>query len=81
MVNNIDKIITLEDNTKFMILDQGNYNGKSYYLTSELDDNDNLTEKFAILEEDNNSVDTVKSDKLLKALIEYFTKRFEVVAK
>lgn len=79
MENKIDKIITLDDNTKYMIMDQGNYNGKCYFLVSKLDNDDNLTETFSIMEEtiDNgiSKVETVKDEVLLKALAEYFNKR------
>lgn len=82
MKNNIDKIITLDDGTKYMILDQGNYNNKAYYMTSKLDNEDNLTEVFSIMEETiNNSVatvSTVKDEKLLKALAEYFKERVSI---
>ena len=79
MENKIDKIITLDDNTKYMIMDQGNYNGKCYFLVSKLDNDDNLTETFSIMEEiiDNgiSKIETVKDEVLLKALAEYFNKR------
>ncbi len=79
-MNNIDKIITLSDNTKYMVLDQGNYKGKSYYFTSKLDNDGNLTEEFDIIEDDNNKVSNVTNQKLLFALVDYFQKRMEVVA-
>lgn len=84
MENKIDKIITLSDDTKHMILDQGNYNGKSYFLTSVIDADDNLSNQISILEEtktdDSWTVKSVTDEELLTALIEYFKKRFEVVA-
>ena len=80
MKNKIDKIITLVDNSKYMVLDQGNYDNKYYYLVSKLDENDDLTNKLSIIEENNNMVETVKDEKLLEALVDYFKKRFEVVA-
>lgn len=84
MQNKIDKIITLSDNTKHMILDQGNYNGKSYFLTSMLDSEDNLNGKLSIVEEINTDgmvmIQTVDDEKMLEALIKYFKKRFEVNA-
>ncbi len=79
-MNNIDKIITLSDNTKYMVLDQGNYKGKSYYFTSKLDNDGNLTEEFDIIEDDNNKVSNVTNQKLLFALVDYFKERMEVVA-
>ena len=82
MKNKIDQIITLDDNTKYMIVDQGNYNGKCYFLTSKLDENDNLSSELSILEETikdgENYVESVKEEKLFVALVEYFRKRFVV---
>ena len=82
MENKIDKIIILDDNTKYMILDQGNYNGKSYFLTSKLDENDNLSNYLSIVEENIEngvtSVSSVKDEKIFKALVDYFKKRFVV---
>lgn len=84
MQNKIDKIITLSDSTKHMILDQGNYNGKAYFLTTMLDNNNNLSNKLSIVEEINTDgmvmIQTVSDEKLLEALINYFKKRFEVNA-
>jgi hypothetical protein len=84
MENKIDYVITLDDNTKYMILDQGNYDGKSYFFTSRIDENDNLTNDFNILEETVNNeeitVKTVEEADLLEALAEYFKERFTVVA-
>lgn len=81
MENKIDKVIILDDNTKYMIMDQGNYNGKCYFLTSRLDKDDNLTKVISIMEEtiDNgvSILSTVKDEKLLKALAEYFEKRVQ----
>ena len=60
-----------------MVLDQGNYNGKAYYLVSKLDNEDNLTEEFNIFENNNGIVSNVKEEKVLKALIKYFQRRNE----
>ena len=79
-MNKIDNIITLSDNSKYMILDQGNYKGKCYYLTSKLDANNNLTEEFDIICNDNNKVSNVTNQKLLFALVDYFKERMQVVA-
>lgn len=79
MENKIDKIITLEDGNKYMIVDQGNYNNKCYFMTSKLNNEGNLTDTFSIVEEivENgvSSVLTVKDERLLKALAEYFNNR------
>lgn len=81
MENQIDKIITLDDGSKYMIMDQGNYNGKSYFLTSQLNSNDDLTDKILIFEETvengEKKVSTVIDEKILKALAEYFKGRVE----
>lgn len=79
MKNRINKIISLDDGSKYMIIDQGNYNQKAYYLTSKLDNEENLTDTFSIMEEtienDQNVVSPVKDETLLKALAVYFQKR------
>lgn len=84
MENRIDTIITLSNDTKHMVIDQGNYHGKCYFLTSILDNEENLTGNLTILEErKSNYVTTVKlvnDEKLLKALIKYFIKRAGVDA-
>lgn len=81
MENKIDKIITLDDGSKYMIMDQGNYNGKCYFLASELDNNEDLTDKILIFEEtvENGEriVSTVIDEKILKALADYFKNRVE----
>ena len=77
MENRIDKIITLSNDKKYMIIDQGNYDGKYYYLTSKVDENNNLSEEFNILEDNGGKVTNVKDEKLFNALIDYFKKRTE----
>ncbi len=79
MDNRIDKIITLSNNEKYMVLDQANYNGKSYYLVSKLDGEDNLSEEFEIFENDNEVLKSVNDEKLFNSLIEYFKKRVDTV--
>ena len=79
MDNKIDKIITLDNEVKYMIIDQGNYNGKCYFLVSKLDNDENLTDIFSIVEEnivnDEKIISSVKDENLLKALANYFNKR------
>lgn len=79
-MNNINTIITVGYGTKYMVLDQGNYDNKYYYLTSRLDEEDNLTGEFDILEYDDGIILPVSDEELVNALVEYFKKRFEVVA-
>ena len=82
MENKIDKIITLADGNKYMIVDQGNYNGKCYFMTSKLDNEGSLTDTFSIVEETiengESILTTVKEEKLLKALATYFKDRINV---
>lgn len=75
MENNIEKIITLEDNSKYMILDQGNYNDKAYYLLSRLDNEGNLTNTISVVENNNGNIVSVSDQKLLEALGRYFEDR------
>ena len=75
MDNNIDNILTLDNGFKYMVLDQGNYNGKAYYLLSKLDEKEELTNTVAIVENDNGNIVSVNDDKLLESLIRYFESR------
>ena len=77
MENKINKIITLSNSDRYMIMDQGNYNGKSYYLVCKVAENDELLEVFNILENDNEKITNVENQELFKALLEYFQKRNE----
>lgn len=79
MESRINEVFTLDNGYKFMIIDQGVYNMKNYYLSSKVDDNGNLTDEFAILEEivDNGvvTINSLKDERMAKALTEYFTIR------
>lgn len=77
MKNMIDKVITLSDNSKYMVIDQGNYDGKGYYLASRLDEDGNLKEEFVALENNNGIVTTVEDEALFNALIGYFKNRVD----
>lgn len=78
-MNRIGKIIMLDDQTKYMIMDQGNYNQKCYFMMSKLDNFDNLTEEFSIMEEEivngENLLSKVTDNQLLEALAKYFRER------
>lgn len=50
-MGDINKIITIHNGTKYMVLDQTSYDGKSYLLVSELDKEDNVTETISIFEQ------------------------------
>ena len=75
MENLINKIITTQNGNKYMVIDQGNYDGKAYYFTSQLDQDGNLTENYSIYENNNDSLNLVEDRVLLKALINYFKNR------
>ncbi len=78
-MNRIGKIIMLDDRTKYMIMDQGNYNQKCYFMMSKLDNFDNLTEEFSIMEEEvvngESLLSKVTDNQLLEALAKYFRER------
>ena len=78
-MNRIGKIIMLDDQTKYMIMDQGNYNQKCYFMMSKLDNFDNLTEEFSIMEEEvvngESLLSKVTDNQLLEALDKYFRER------
>ena len=78
-MNRIGKIIMLDDQTKYMIMDQGNYNQKCYFMMSKLDNFDNLTEEFSIMEEEivngESLLSKVTDNQLLEALAKYFRER------
>ena len=77
MKNNIDKIITLKDGSKYIVLDQGNYNNKAYYITSKLDSEANLTNEINIFVNNDDYLEEVTDTQVKEALIEYFKKRLE----
>lgn len=77
MINKIDKIITLDDGSKYMVMDQGYYDHVSYLYVSKLDQEGNLTDTLSIFEEKEDTVTIVKDNELLKKLAEYFRKRAE----
>ena len=77
MINKIDKVITLDDSSKYMVIDQGYYDHVSYLYVSKLDQNGNLTDTLSIFEEKENTLTTVKDNELLKKLADYFKKRAE----
>lgn len=78
-MNRIGKIIMLDDKTKYMIMDQGNYNQKCYFMMSKLDNFGNLTEEFSIMKEvvvnGESLLSKVTDSKLLEALAKYFRER------
>ncbi len=72
MENKIDKILTLEDGRKYMILNQAYYHETSYLFVSRLDENGNLTNVFSIMKDADGEISPVTDSLLLKAMAEYF---------
>ena len=83
MENKINKVITLNNKSKFLILDQGFIEGKSYFFVSKLDKDNNLTKEFSIFEyitkNGKNKVDVVLDINLLQVLAEYFKNRLQYI--
>ena len=80
MTNRINQIISLDNCTKYLILDQGVYLNKNYFLVSKLsDDFSDLTNHFSVLEEsriDNKTmIKSVVDKDLLEKLFVYFENR------
>lgn len=80
MRSRINEIITLDGISKYLILDQGIYLNKNYYLVSKLSDNyNNLTNHFSVFEEtkiDHKiSIKSVVDKDLLEKLFVYFENR------
>ena len=71
----IDKIITLEDGTKYMVLDAVMYQEKPYLLVNTLDSNGNLVNHFTIFSENDGVFTSVQDSELLKVLSDMFKKR------
>ncbi len=69
-----DKIILLEDNTKYVITNQTEYNGKKYYLVMGVNSEETtITNEIAILEStesgDDIYVDKITDPELIKILV------------
>jgi len=47
----VDQIVELEDNKKYVILDEKELDKKNYYFGLRLDDNENPTNKYLFFEE------------------------------
>lgn len=75
MENRIDEIVTLEDGSKYMMLDQGNYAGKAYFLANKLDENDRLIHIIAIFCKEEEIFKPVEDKNLLRELEKYFASR------
>ncbi len=69
-----DKIILLEDNSKYVVTNQTNYNGKDYFLVMGVDSEETtITNEIAILDQtisgDDIYVNKVSDPELIKILV------------
>ena len=68
-----DKIIKLDDDTKYLILDETEIDNKSYYYALCLDDNEEKMDSYLFFEENNKMLIPVINDKLRDMLMTTFT--------
>ena len=76
MDNKINQIIHLKNGTKYLVINQAIYKGKSYYfVVGVTEDEQDLTQEFQIVEETKKDeisyLSTVKDPDLIKLLAEY----------
>lgn len=76
--NKIDFIFALEDGSKYMIIDQGNCQGRAYYLANRLDTLGNLSNIVTIFcLVDGENIVPVEDPNLLRELEKYFSSRLK----
>ena len=73
----VDKIVLLENNKKYVILDGKHLNNKYYYFALRLDDNEETTNTYLFFEEikdnDNTYLVPVIDENMREALLTTFT--------
>lgn len=74
MENKINKIITLDDNQQYMVIDQGIYQKRNYFLLSKMIEN-NPSKELTITEEDQDIIKVVTDENILNVLKNYFNRR------
>lgn len=77
MDNLINNIITLDNNEKFIVLNQALYQNKNYFLVSKVADNEeDILDEFRLLEETeidgDKALQLVKEEKIINLLTKYF---------
>lgn len=77
MDNLINSIITLDNNEKFIVLNQALYQNKNYFLVSKVADNEeDILDEFRLLEETEidgeKALQLVKDEKIINLLTKYF---------
>lgn len=77
MENNINNILTLENDEKYIVVNQAIYQGRNYYLVAKVtDDEEDVLDEFKLLEETNigeeKAVSLVTDEKTIELLTKYF---------
>ena len=77
MENIINNILTLDNDEKYIVLNQAIYQGKNYYLVAKVTpDEEDVLDEFGLLEETEvdgqKAVTIVKDDKTIELLTKYF---------
>lgn len=77
-MNKKDKLLTLANGRQFVVIEQCEYNGKLYYFTNEIVNN-NTSEIFKIfsikIENDVEIVENITDDDIIKAVCEILDKK------
>lgn len=76
MENIINSIITLDNDEKYIILNQALYQGKNYFLAAKVTpDEEEIKEEFSLIEEieinGEKAVSLVKDEKIIELLAKY----------
>lgn len=76
MENRINKIMTLKDGKKYIVLNQAIYKEKNYFFVVRINESgDDVTEEFRIIEEvikeDKRYIRDVKDEKMIQLLSRY----------
>jgi len=77
MENLINNILTLDNDEKYMVLNQALYQNKNYFLVAKVtDDEEDVLEEFKLLEETEvngeKALQLVKDEKIIELLTKYF---------
>ena len=77
MENLINNILTLDNDEKYLVLNQGLYQNKNYFLVAKVTENEEVTEEFKLLEETEvagqKALQLVTDEKVIELLAKYFS--------
>jgi len=77
---NVDDLVTIGENEKYLLLDKASLDDKDYYYIVQIDDNSQPTDYYTIIEEKNDGEDTfikkVTDDKLFAKLMAIFVNNY-----